>query len=248
MRLVVAEGSAILRAGLAHVLEAQGHQLAPPVHDARMLPALVDVHRPDVLIVNARLAPAAGDAGVAAAVQVRRQYPDVGVLLFSASAEPGHLARLFAGEGAGLGYLLQDRMTDCESLLDALGRVAAGGTVVDPRMVRALAAATAHEHREGHEGHGGRGGGLEALSERESQVLALMAQGRTNSAIAQRLVVSQGTVEKRLAAVFDKLGIAAGPGDNRRVLAVLRYLSAGKAPAAVPGARQPTPYRLPSAA
>ncbi|WP_331765208.1 response regulator transcription factor (plasmid) [Streptomyces sp. NBC_01384] len=236
MRLVIAEGSAILRAGLAHVLSAQGHQLAPPVHDARVLPALVATHTPDVLITNVRLAPTWSDEGVGAALDVRRRHPGIGVLLFSATPEPEHVARLFTGDGAGLAYLLQDRMTDYDGLVDTLTRIAAGGMVVDPRMVRALATATVHGRREGP--RDGRGGGLGTLSERESEVLALMAQGRTNSAIAERLVVSQGTVEKRVAAVFDKLDIPGGPSDNRRVLAVLRYLSDRQAPAAPLGIRQ----------
>jgi DNA-binding NarL/FixJ family response regulator len=237
MRLVIAEGSAILRAGLAHVLSAQGHQLAPPVHDARAVPALVATHSPDVLIANVRLAPTWSDEGVGAALEVRQRHPGIGVLLFSAAPEPEHVARLFAGDGAGLAYLLQDRMTDYDSLVDTLTRIAVGGMVVDPRMVRALAAAGVHGRRDG------RGGGLDALSERESEVLALMAQGRTNSAIAEQLVVSQGTVEKRVAAVFDKLDIPGSPSDNRRVLAVLRYLSDRQAPAAPLGIRQPEPRR-----
>ncbi|MGW1728818.1 LuxR C-terminal-related transcriptional regulator [Streptomyces sp. NPDC002306] len=212
MRLVIAEGSAVLRAGLAHVLSVQGHRLAAPVQDARVLPALVAEHRPDVVIANARLAPTWNEEGVQACLQVRRRHPGTGVLLFSERPEPGHLARLFAGDTAGLAYLLQDRMTDPAHLADTLARLAAGGTVLDPRAGGGPAPAAAP--------------GLGALSERESQVLALMAQGRTNSAIANRLVVSQGTVEKRVAAVFDKLGIPGSAGDNRRVLAVLRYLSA----------------------
>lgn len=219
MRLVIAEGSAILRAGLAHVLGDRGHQLAAAVHDARVLPALVNTHRPDILITNVRLAPTWSDEGVGAALDARRQHPGTGVLLFSATPEPQHVARLFAGDGAGLGYLIQDRMTDADELMDALTHVAVGGTVVDPRMVGALAAGTAVRR-------GGAGAaGLDALSERELEVLSLMAQGRTNGAIAQRLIVSQGTVEKRVAAVFDKLDIPGSPSDNRRVLAVLRYLT-----------------------
>jgi len=239
MRLVIAEGSAILRAGLAHVLGAQGHKLAAAVHDVRVLPALVAMHRPDVLITNVRLAPTWSDEGVDAALDMRRRQPGTGVLLFSAAPEPEHAARLFAGDGAGLAYLLQDRMTDSDELLDTLTRIAQGGTVVDPRMVRALAVGTTRTSRE--ERRARRGGGLDVLSERESEVLALMAQGRTNSAIAEQLVVSQGTVEKRVAAVFDKLDIPGSPSDNRRVLAVLRYLSDRQAPVPVPGAGQPEP-------
>jgi DNA-binding NarL/FixJ family response regulator len=219
MRLVIAEGSAILRAGLAHVLGEHGHQLAAVVHDARVLPTLVATHRPDVLVTNVRLAPTWTDEGVGVALDARRRRPGIGVLLFSATPEPQHVARLFAGDGSGLGYLIQDRMTDARELLDALTQVAAGGTVVDPRMVGQLAAGTVR-------GRGADGGGeLDVLSEREREVLGLMAQGRTNSAIAERLIVSRGTVEKRVASVFDKLGIPGSPDDNRRVLAVLKYLT-----------------------
>ncbi|QES50115.1 DNA-binding response regulator [Streptomyces venezuelae] len=219
MRLVIAEGSAILRAGLAHVLGDRGHELAAAVHDARVLPALVDAHRPDVLIANVRLAPTWDDEGVGAALAARGAHPGTAVLLFSSAPEPQHVARLFAGDGSGLGYLLQDRMTDTEELVGALSQVAGGGTVVDPRMVGALAAGA------GARPDGGAATGLGLLSERELEVLTLMAQGRTNSAIAERLIVSAGTVEKRVAAVFDKLNIPGSPGDNRRVLAVLRYLT-----------------------
>lgn len=236
MRLVIAEGSAILRAGLTHVLGAQGHKLTA-VHDVRVLPALVAMHRPDVLITNVRLAPTWSDEGVDAALDMRRRQPGTGVLLFSAVPEPEHAARLFAGDGAGLAYLLQDRMTDSDELLDTLTRIARGGTVVDHRMVRALAVGTARTSRE--ERRSRHGGGLDMLSERESEVLALMAQGRTNSAIAEQLVVSRGTVEKRVAAVFDKLDIPGSPIDNRRVLAVLRYLSDRQTLAIPPGVGQP---------
>ncbi|CAM5243766.1 Response regulator transcription factor OS=Streptomyces tendae OX=1932 GN=GUR47_17645 PE=4 SV=1 [Streptomyces tendae] len=222
MRLVIAEGSAVLRAGLAHVLGERGHQLAGAVHDARVLPALVATHRPDVLVANVRLAPTWTDEGVGAALDARRRHPGTGVLLFSASPEPQHVARLFAGDGAGLGYLIQDRMTDAEELLESLGHVATGGTVVDPRVVGSLAAGTAPGT--------GPDGVLDALSERELEVLSLMAQGRTNSAIADRLIVSQGTVEKRVASVFEKLDIPGSPSDNRRVLAVLRYLTERRTP------------------
>ncbi|WP_042411204.1 response regulator transcription factor [Streptacidiphilus carbonis] len=243
MRLVIAEGSAILRAGLAHVLGGQGHHLAAAVHDARVLPDLVDTHRPDVLIANVRLAPDWGDEGLRAALDARRGHPGLGVLLFADAPDPRHVGRLFQDGGAGLGYLLQDRMTDAEELTDSLLRIAAGGAVVDPRMVAALAAGTAHRlgpaHPERAAGPdaGPDADGLDALSGRELEVLALMAQGRTNGAIAERLVISPGTVEKRVAAVFDKLRIPGGRRDNRRVLAVLHYLAARQVPSAAPGLR-----------
>ena len=241
MRLVIAEGSAILRAGLSHVLDAQGHQLVAAVHDARVLPVLAARHRPDVLICNVRLAPSWSDEGVSTALTVRERTPGTSVLLFSATAEPEHVARLFAGDSAGLAYLLHDRMTDCDHLMDTLTRIAAGGTVLDPRMVRALATGTAAPGPGTR--HGRRTGGLGILSEREREVLDLMAQGRTNNAIAEQLVVSPGTVEKRVASVFDKLGIPSGPDDNRRVLSVLRYLEDREPPAALTGTAATAPRR-----
>jgi DNA-binding NarL/FixJ family response regulator len=239
MRVLIAEGSAILRAGLAHVLGDRGHQLTAAVHDAGSVPGLVALHRPDVLVANVRLAPDWNDEGVRAALAARREHPGLGVLLFSATANPGHVARLFAGDGAGLGYLIQDRMTDVDEVLTAISQVAAGGTVVDRRMVGMLAAgATTGAH----------GSKLDSLSDREREVLALIAQGRTNSAIAEQLFVSAGTVEKRVAAVFDKLGIPNTPGDNRRVLAVLHYLTAAPVAMSADGRQRPRPRILQSAA
>ncbi|NGN67719.1 response regulator transcription factor, partial [Streptomyces sp. A7024] len=217
MRIAVAEGSAILRAGLAQVLRDHGHELVATVHDARVLPALISTHRPDVLIANVRLAPSWSDEGIEAALDARRQRPGTGALIFSQSPDTDHVARLFAGNGAGLGYLLHDRMMDAGELTDSLTRVATGGTVVDPRVVGTLAAATALP------GQSGPASGIDELSERELEVLALIARGRTNSAIAKELCIARGTVEKRVAAVFDKLGIPCTAHDNRRVLAALRY-------------------------
>ncbi|RAG85073.1 DNA-binding response regulator [Streptacidiphilus pinicola] len=218
MRLVIAEGSSILRAGLAHVLADRGHELVAAVHDARALPALVREERPDALIANVRLAPDWRDEGVGAALDARRDRAGLGVLLFAATPDPAHVARLFATGTSGLGYLLQDRMADADQLVDSLAQVAKGGTVVDPRMVGALAVRAVPS------GQQAGGGALAALTEREREVLALVAQGRSNSAIAARLFISSGTVEKRLASVFDKLAVPSGPEDNRRVLAVLHYL------------------------
>ncbi len=233
MRLLLAEGSAILRAGLAHVLADQGHQLVASVHDAGALAALIAAHRPDALIANVRLEPGRPDEGLEAALDARRRQPGLRALVFAAEPEPQHVARLFAGDVTGLGYLIQDRMTDAGELLDSLTRISLGATVVDPRMIGALAAGTAFRPHARHID------GFETLSERELQVLSLMAQGRTNASIAERLVISPGTVEKRVAAVFDKLDIPGSPSDNRRVLAVLRYLADRHAPAATPGGTRP---------
>ncbi|WP_328318533.1 response regulator transcription factor [Streptomyces sp. NBC_00388] len=225
MRIVIAEGSAVLRAGLAHVLAERGHQVEA-VGDAGALGALAGTHRPDVLIANAALPSARTDDGIRAVLAAGHRWPRGGLLVYSESPEPRYAARLFAGSGtrSGVGYLLQERIHDARLLLEAVAGVAAGGTVVDPRIVGSLATGDTA---------GGTGGELGVLSGRELEVLELMAQGRTNSAIAQQLNVSPGTVEKRAAAVFGKLGIPCTGHDNRRVLAVLRYL--GAQPGAVSG-------------
>ncbi|MFE2373279.1 DNA-binding response regulator [Streptomyces sp. NPDC059398] len=215
MRIVIAEGSAVLRAGLAQVLADRGHQVEA-VGDAGGLSALAGPYRPDVLVANAALPSARTDDGIRAVLAAGHRWPLGGLLVYSAAPEPGCAARLFAGSGsrAGVGYLLLDRVHDAGFLLETVARVAAGATVVDPRIVGSLAAGDTAQDE------------LGALSRRELEVLELMAQGRTNSAIAQRLNVSPGTVEKRAAAVFGKLGIPCTGHDNRRVLAVLRYLAA----------------------
>lgn len=214
MRLVIAEGSAVLRAGLAHVLGDCGHKVTASVRDAAELTALAETHRPEVFIANADLPPTWTDEGLGAVLEARRRWPRTGLLVYCAATRPQHAARLFtcAADGAGVGYLLQERVTDADVLADTLTRVAAGNTVVDPWIVSTLMLGEAADS------------GLSALSDRELEVLELMSQGRTNSAIAQRLSVSLGTVEKRIATVFRKLGIPGAGQDNRRVLAVLRYL------------------------
>nr|WSW67725.1 response regulator transcription factor [Streptomyces sp. NBC_00995] len=204
MRLVLAESSPVLRAGLTQVLGELGHQVAA-VRDTGALAALADAHRPDVLLVGTA-APGRDGGAVRAALAVRRGRPGTGVLLHSRTPEPEVTAALLEAGGPGLGHQLEAYLTDVDRLVGALTRIGAGGTAFDPAAAGAVPA------------------GPGVLSDRESEVLALMAQGRTNTAIASRLCISEGTVEKRVAAVFGKLGVPGGSGDNRRVLAVLRYL------------------------
>ncbi|MFE6978175.1 response regulator transcription factor [Streptomyces sp. NPDC057682] len=213
MRLLLAEPSPVLRTGLARLLGGLGHHVAAG-RDTGALAALAAAHRPDVLLVSAAAAPARGGDAVRDALAVRRRRPGTGVLLWSRTPDPRAAAALLEAGGPGLGHQLEAGMTDADRVVAVLARIAAGGRALDPAA-----------------GGGAAAGDLASLSVREAEVLALMAQGRTNTAIAARLCISEGTVEKRVAAVFGKLGIPGGSGDNRRVLAVLRYLEARAVPA-----------------
>ena len=210
MRIVIAEPSPVLLAGLTHVLRAEGHQTFPARPTPGVLPTLVREHHPDLLLF------AGSDDGVTAALAARRAAPRTAVLCYVTDPDPRHAGLLFAEGGAGVGYVVQDQVTHTEELLGVLRKLAGGGTVVGPRLVGVLAREPLSDAS---------AGGLSALSARERGVLALMAQGRTNSAIAEELHVSHGTVEKHVTAVFGKLGLDDTAGENRRVLAVLRYLA-----------------------
>ncbi|MGW6398118.1 response regulator transcription factor [Streptomyces sp. NPDC055134] len=212
MRIVIAEDAAVLRELLAQMLTERGHEVCAAVPDADALLAAVAEHRPDVTVVDIRMPPTHTDEGLRAAIDIRREHPGTGVLLFSQYIETKYATRLLAAGSAGVGYLLKDRVANVAEFTDALSRVASGGTALDAEVVTQLAGASR------------RGGDLESLTAREREVLALMAEGRTNAAIAQALVVSAGTVEKHVAAIFGKLGLPASEDANRRVLAVLRYL------------------------
>jgi DNA-binding NarL/FixJ family response regulator len=213
MRIVIAEDAAVLRELLAQMLTERGHEVCAAVADADALRSAVAEHRPDVTVVDIRMPPTHSDEGLQAAIDIRREHPGTGVLLFSQYIETRFATRLLAAGSAGVGYLLKDRVANVAEFTEALTRVAAGGTALDPEVVTQLA------------GAGQRTAKIESLTAREREVLALMAEGRSNAAIAQTLVVSAGTVEKHVAAIFGKLGL---PSDdaNRRVLAVLRYLGA----------------------
>jgi DNA-binding NarL/FixJ family response regulator len=213
MRVVIAEDAAVFRDGLVRLLEDRGHDVAAAVADGDALIAAVANHRPDVAVVDVRMPPTHTDEGLRAAISLRRHYPDVGILVFSQYIETRYAAQLLAENAVGIGYLLKDRVADTSEFVEALTRVAAGGAALDPEVVTQLLASS------------NRSPALDsALTQREGQVLALMAEGRSNAAIAARLVVSEGAVEKHVANIFAKLGLPVSDRDNRRVLAVLRYL------------------------
>jgi DNA-binding NarL/FixJ family response regulator len=214
MRVVVAEDAAVFREGLVRLLEDRGHQVCAAVADGEALLAAVAAHRPDVAVVDVRMPPTHTDEGLRAAVALRADHPGTGVLVFSQYIETRYAARLLQGNAAGVGYLLKDRVADVAEFTDALARVAAGGTALDPEVVSQLLGAGRHAR------------GLAGLTAREREVLSLMAEGRSNAGIADLLVISAGVVEKHVASIFAKLGLPPAEGDNRRVLAVLRYLEA----------------------
>ena len=214
MRVVIAEDAAVFREGLVRLLEDRGHQVCAAVADGEALLAAVAAHRPDVAVVDIRMPPTHTDEGLRAALRLRADHPGTGVLVFSQYIETRYAARLLQGNAAGVGYLLKDRVADVAEFTDALARVAAGGTALDPEVVSQLLGAGRHAR------------GLAALTAREREVLSLMAEGRSNAGIADLLVISAGVVEKHVASIFAKLGLPPAEGDNRRVLAVLRYLEA----------------------
>jgi DNA-binding NarL/FixJ family response regulator len=212
MRVVIAEDAALLREGLTRLLEDRGHTVCAAVTDGDLLLGAVAEHKPDVAVVDIRMPPTHTDEGLRAALQLRRDFPGTGVLMFSQYIETSYSAQLLEGGAAGVGYLLKDRVANVAEFAAALERVAGGGTALDPEVVSQLFRASRQR------------GGLATLTPRERQVLALMAEGRSNSAIATELVVSSGAVEKHVASIFTKLGLPPDESDNRRVLAVLHYL------------------------
>ena len=213
MRVVIAEDSVLLRAGLVKLLDTAGIEVAAAVGDAESLLAAVAEHTPDVIIADVRMPPSHTDEGVRAALVVRRQWPSVAVLLLSQYVEERYAADLLAANTSSVGYLLKDRVADVEEFLDALRRVAAGGTALDPEVVAQL---LVRRHRDP----------LDRLTPRELEVLALMAGGRSNTGIAQALVISDSAVAKHINSIFAKLDLGPADGD-RRVLAVLRFLGVG---------------------
>jgi DNA-binding NarL/FixJ family response regulator len=212
VRVVIAEDAALFREGLVRLLQDRGHQVCAAVADGDALLAAAARHRPDVAVVDVRMPPTHTDEGLRAALELRRRHPGTGVLVLSQYIETRYAARLLAGNAAGVGYLLKDRVADVAEFADALARVAAGGTALDPEVVSQLLGAGRHAP------------GLAALTPREREVLSLMAEGRSNAGIAATLVISAGVVEKHVASIFGKLGLPPAEGDNRRVLAVLRFL------------------------
>jgi DNA-binding NarL/FixJ family response regulator len=212
MRVVIAEDSAILRDGLVHLLADRGHEAVAAVGDGDALRAAVAAYRPDVCIVDVRMPPSFTDEGLRAAIALRREHPDVGVLVFSQYVETRYAAELLSGSSGGVGYLLKDRVADVREFVEAVTRVAVGGTALDPEVVAQLLGASR------------RTDALAVLTPRERQVLQHMAEGRSNSGIAGALVITDRAVEKHVANIFMKLALPPSDGENRRVLAVLRYL------------------------
>ncbi|RJL30386.1 response regulator transcription factor [Bailinhaonella thermotolerans] len=212
MRLILADDAVLLREGLARLLEHAGHEVVAAVGDAPALVAAVAGNRPDVAIVDVRMPPDHTDDGLRAALEIRERWPEVGVLVLSQYVEKTYAAALLGGTPGGLGYLLKDRVSEVAEFLDALERVRAGGTVIDPEVVRQLLSRTTRADH------------LARLSERESEVLRQLAQGYANGTIAANLHLSLSTVEKHINAIFDKLDLPATPVYSRRVLAILRYL------------------------
>jgi len=211
MRIVIAEDGVLLREGLAHLLIDEGHEIVAAVGDALALVETVERERPDVCIVDVRMPPTFSDEGLRAAVEIRSKWPGTPVLVLSQYVEERYATELLSGDTSGVGYLLKQRVADVRDFLDALVRVAEGGTALDPEVVaQLLARARRHPHDE--------------LTPREGEVLALMAEGLSNAGIAQRLVITEGAVEKHVSSIFAKLHLEPAETDHRRVLAVLKYL------------------------
>ncbi|MCV7193076.1 response regulator transcription factor [Mycolicibacterium brumae] len=212
MRIVIAEDSALLRAGVERILADAGHEIAAGVADATDLLRVVNDTRPDLVIVDVRMPPTFTDEGVRAAALLRSQNPDSAVLVLSHYVEERYAAELIAADTRGFGYLLKDRVADVPEFLDAVATVGAGGTVLDPEVVTQILVRTRNRAP------------LDALTPREREVLQLMAEGKTNSAIAGALNISTGSAEKHIASIFAKFDLTPDDSENRRVLAVLRYL------------------------
>lgn len=212
MRVVVADDSTLLREGLVRLLDEAGLEVVGQAGDAEELLRKVRAHKPDVAVVDVRMPPTHTDEGLRAAREIRAELPQVSVLVLSQYVEVAYARELLAESAEGLGYLLKDRVGDVEALIDAVRRVGTGGSALDPEVVSQMLGRRRDDDP------------LEQLTPREREVLGLMAEGRSNGAIAAELVVSERAVEKHITGIFSKLDLAAGGEDHRRVLAVLRFL------------------------
>jgi DNA-binding NarL/FixJ family response regulator len=212
MRVVIADDAVLLREGAARLLEEAGCEVVAQAGDADDLLRKVRAHKPDVAIIDVRMPPGNEDDGLRAALTIRDELPDVGILLLSQYVEDRYLAQLLAQGAEGVGYLLKDRIAEVERLSEAVQRVAAGGSVLDPEVVAQMLGRAREE------------GPLDALTGREREVLELMAEGRTNRAIAAELFISERGIERHVTSIFTKLGLPTTEQDHRRVLAVLAYL------------------------
>ncbi len=212
IRVAIAEDSVILRDGLVQLLVDREFAITAAVADADALRDAIQRERPDVAVVDIRMPPSFTDEGLRAAIELRRQYQGLPILMFSQYIETRYAEDLLGNDAAGIGYLLKDRVADVSQFVEALMRVASGGTALDPEVVTQLMGASRRRDS------------ISALTTREKDVLSLMAEGRTNTAIADSLFVSEGAVEKHVTNIFSKLDLPASQSDHRRVLAVLRYL------------------------
>lgn len=212
MRIVIADDAVLLRAGLEHLLTEAGHEVVAAVGDATALLSAVREHRPDLAVVDVRMPPTFTDEGVRAATLIRSQDPEVALVVLSQYVEERYASELIADSPRGLGYVLKDRVADVEDFLGVIEEVGSGGTRLDPEVVQQIFVRSRRRRT------------LEGLTPREREVLALMAQGRSNQAIAETLFVSPGSVEKHISSLLTKLDLPPVDGENRRVMAVLRYL------------------------
>ncbi len=207
---MIGEDSVLLREGTARILEASGMEVVGQAGDAEDLLRKVRAHKPDVALVDIRMPPGEGAAGLAAARRIRDELPDIGVLVLSQYVEDHYVSELLAGGAEHVGYLLKDRISDVERVTEAIRRVAAGGSVLDPEVVALMMGRREHDD--------------DGLSPRETEVLALMAEGLTNKGIAEQLVVSERAVERHVTSIFAKLRLDTADHNHRRVLAVLHHL------------------------
>ncbi len=214
MRVLIAEDSVLLRDGLVRMLSDHDHEVVAAVQDAAELMTLVQLERPDIAILDVRMPPTHTDEGIRAALELRSRWPELAVLVLSQYVEENYASELLSGDLGGVAYVLKDRVTNVGEFIDTIDRVAAGGTVIDPEVVGQLLARTRQREP------------LSDLSPREREVLELMAEGRSNGAIASTLVITQRAVEKHVKSIFQKLRLPPADTDHRRVLAVLRFLEA----------------------
>jgi len=215
MRVVIVEDQALLREGIVALLRENGVEVVGQAEDAPGLLRLIAGHKPDLAIVDVRLPPTFTDEGIKAAIEARERHPGLGILILSQYVEPVYTSELLAGGTGGVGYLLKERVADIPAFLDAIGRVSEGGTALDREVVAELVQGRKNDNS------------LDELTPRESEVLSLMAEGKTNSGIAEALVVTPGAVEKHISNIFSKLDLPATGADHRRVLAVLRFFQSG---------------------
>jgi DNA-binding NarL/FixJ family response regulator len=214
MRVVVADDSVLLREGVVRLLEEKGFDVVAQAGDAEDLIRKVNAHKPDVAVVDIRMPPTNTDDGLRAALEIRASHPDTGVLVLSQYVEEGYALDLVGDSAGGVGYLLKDRVADVDRFVESVTRVAEGGSALDPEVVAQLV------------GRARRDNPLAELTPREREVMELMAEGRSNNAIATQMTVTERAVEKHVTSIFGKLGLPPAPEDHRRVLAVLAFLRA----------------------